>query len=87
VGICDSERHITSKFPTGKGLHQPAHPNQSSQDATEFDQTRLSCATPSATCSEPTGSDLAVVIDAWPTLPEAINAGIVALVRAASSIA
>ncbi len=29
-------------------------------------------------------ADLAVVIDAWPTLPEAIRTGILAMVRAAS---
>ena len=31
-----------------------------------------------------TNSELAAVIDAWPTLPEAIRAGIVAMVRASS---
>ena len=29
--------------------------------------------------------DLAAVVDAWPELPEAIRAGIVAMVKAASS--
>jgi hypothetical protein len=29
--------------------------------------------------------DLATVIDAWPTLPEAIRAGIMAMVRASSA--
>jgi len=31
----------------------------------------------------PTDADLQVLIDAWPALPEAIKAGIVAMVRAA----
>jgi hypothetical protein len=29
-------------------------------------------------------SDLAAVVDAWPTLPEALRAGILALVKAAT---
>ena len=31
-----------------------------------------------------TGPDLAAVVEAWPDLPEAIKAGIVAMVKAAS---
>jgi hypothetical protein len=31
----------------------------------------------------PTDRDLATVVDAWPELPEAIKAGIVAMVKAA----
>ena len=37
---------------------------------------------PTDTCQSP--SDLALVIEAWPTLPEAIRAGIIAMVRSAS---
>jgi hypothetical protein len=33
--------------------------------------------------AEPGDADLAVVVDAWPGLPEALKAGIVATVRAA----
>jgi hypothetical protein len=31
-----------------------------------------------------TDPDLARIVDAWPTLPEAVRAGIVAMVKAAS---
>jgi hypothetical protein len=36
---------------------------------------------PTDTCK--TDPDLAAVVDAWPELPEALKAGIVAIVRAA----
>jgi hypothetical protein len=32
---------------------------------------------------QPTDPDLAIVVDAWDRLPEAVRAGIVAMVRAA----
>jgi hypothetical protein len=35
--------------------------------------------------SEPIPPDLAAVVDAWPQLPEALRAGIVAMVKAASA--
>ena len=38
----------------------------------------------SADCS-PTDPDLAHILDAWPTLPQAVRAGILALVRAAAA--
>ena len=39
---------------------------------------------PCPTAPRDTSPDLALVVDAWPTLPEAVRAGIVAMVRAAS---
>jgi hypothetical protein len=41
-------------------------------------------ATESATSLLPDDRDLAVVVAAWPELPEAVRAGIVALAKAAS---
>lgn len=32
--------------------------------------------------SDPLGADLAAVVEAWPTLPEAVRASILAMVRA-----
>ena len=32
--------------------------------------------------SEPLDTDLAVIVDAWPSLPDAVKAGILAMVRA-----
>ncbi len=34
----------------------------------------------------PTDPDLAALIDAWPTLPRAVKAGIVAMVKAAGGV-
>ena len=39
---------------------------------------------PTDTCK--TDPDLAAVVDAWPELPEAIKAGIVAMVKAAARV-
>ena len=36
--------------------------------------------------ASPTDPDLAAVVAAWPTLPEALRAGIVAMVRAAGDV-
>jgi hypothetical protein len=46
---------------------------------------RFSHRVPTDTCK--TDRDLVAVIDAWPTLPEALRAGIVAMVNAASPTA
>ncbi len=55
----------------------------SRQDATENGSERLPTATQNATRLLPDDPDLAAVVDAWPKLPAAIKAGIVAMVRAA----
>jgi hypothetical protein len=38
------------------------------------------------TDSRPTDPDLALVIERWPTLPEAIRAGILAMVKVSPSV-
>jgi hypothetical protein len=60
------------------------HPTPSSrQDAIVTDPIRPPTATQNATHLLPDDPGLAAVVDAWPDLPEAIKAGIVAMVRAA----
>jgi hypothetical protein len=54
----------------------------SRQDANDNDQKRPLTATQNATHLLPADADLAIVIDAWDRLPEAIRPGIVAMVRA-----
>ena len=41
------------------------------------------CGDPCCTVCSPTGADVALVAATWPSLPEAIRAGIVAMIRAA----
>jgi hypothetical protein len=54
-----------------KGLEQPAESRAAESDASGPD-------------SAPIDTDLARVIDAWPGLPEAVKAGIKAMVKAAT---
>ena len=54
----------------------------SRQDTTDSSSIRPLTATQNATRLLPDDPGLATVVDAWPVLPEAIKAGIVAMVRA-----
>jgi hypothetical protein len=54
------------------------------QDATACDHLRSPSATKNATRALPDDPDLAAVVTAWPSLPEAIRAGILAMVRASA---
>jgi hypothetical protein len=57
----------------------------SRQDATESDSIRPPTATKNAPSDRVVAdADLAAVVDAWPGLPEAIKAGILAMVKAAT---
>ena len=62
--------------------------SSSCPNPTDSDPLRPSTATQNATCScqadVTTDPDLAAVNDAWPNLPEAIKAGILSMVKAAS---
>jgi hypothetical protein len=51
------------------------------QDATACDHLRSPSATKNATRALPDDPDLAAVVTAWPSLPEAVRAGIVAMVK------
>jgi hypothetical protein len=74
----------TAFFTEPHASSSQAHPIPSSrQDATESDPIR----TPTATKNAPSNCvvadvDLAAVVDAWPDLPEAIKAGILAMIKA-----
>src|SRR5271157_3381954 len=83
-GISASDRQDTSKRVNPKGLRRAESPQRSSQGATESDTTRPSRATRGATRPLPDDPDLAAMVAAWPELPEAIRAGLLAMVRAAS---
>jgi hypothetical protein len=73
----DSNRGITDLQSAGRsdGTPQPARDLRKSPEA-------LAPHLPHDTCKMP--PDLAALVEAWPALPEAIRAGILAMVRAAS---
>jgi hypothetical protein len=56
----------------------------SCQEATASVNPHPTGATSSATVSLSNDPDLAAIIDAWPALPEAVQAGILAMVKAAA---
>ncbi len=73
--------------PANYGV-KPSSPSAQSlpssrQDTTDSASIRPPTATQNATHLLPDDPGLAAVVDAWPDLPEAIKAGIVAMVRAA----
>jgi hypothetical protein len=70
-------------FPVFPALSSQAHSTlPARQEATDNDQKRLPVTTQITTRPLPEDADLAAVIDAWDRLPEAIKAGILAMVRA-----
>ncbi len=72
-------------FSRGFATSTPEHSSPSSrQRATQADPKRPSTATENATGVLPADPELAAVIDAWDRLPEAVRAGILAMVRAAA---
>jgi len=80
----------TPSFAEQNPSSSSGHPSPSSrQYPNESGSIRPLTATQSAThpCQPAvtTDPDLAAVVDAWPELPEAIKAGIVAIVKAARS--
>jgi len=80
----DSGRHITSKLPDCKGVAPCKRRPDLRQRATANGGRRPARGTESATSPLPDDPDLAVVVAAWPELPEAVRAGIVAMVKDAS---
>jgi len=70
---------VATSSPTA----QPITPSR--QDTTQAAPKRPLTATQNATHLLPEDSDLAAVIETWDRLPEAIRAGIVAMVKAASN--
>jgi hypothetical protein len=84
VSTGDSKRQDSSNFPDGSGVATNADRRHLRQGATANGGTRPGYATESATNSLNDDPDLAVVVAAWPELPETIRAGIVAMVKAAT---
>ena len=82
--ISDRTRQKPPRIVIPKGLGQVAIPSQSRQQATADAPFRPLTATETATRLLPAEADLATVIDAWDCLPDAVRAGIVAMVKAAS---
>jgi hypothetical protein len=75
----------TRSFPVLSASSIQKHSTSSSRlDATDHARKRLPTATENATALCPADRDLATIVDAWPALPDAIRAGILAMVKAAS---
>jgi hypothetical protein len=69
-------------FQAGTPLHKTPQKNDLDDAADEHQRKPQQCA---AETAAPTDPDLCQVIDAWPTLPEAVRAGIVAMVKASGN--
>ena len=80
----DSQRQIASKADTGKELVTHHEVGDSRQQATLGVMPRPPVATKSATSPLADDPDFAVVLAAWPELPHAVRAAIVATVKAAA---
>jgi hypothetical protein len=68
--------HIISK-----GLRQAGSIDKVRQDPTPSDPTRPQTATETATSPLPDDPDFALIASAWSQLPQAIRAGILAMVK------
>jgi len=80
----DRTRQYTSKPVSNKGVATHQHEAESRQQATPNVIRRPPRATKSATGALMDDPELAAVIDAWDRLPEAVRAGIVAMVKVAA---
>jgi hypothetical protein len=82
ASIADRRRQDTSKPPDCEGAASHKNRCDLRQGATANVGPHPTSATESATSLIAEYSDLAVVVTAWPELPEAVRAGIVAMVKA-----
>jgi hypothetical protein len=80
----DSRRQIASESDTAKELVTDADRGESRQQTSLSVRPRPRGATKSATSALANDPDFAVVLAAWPELPHAVRAAIVATVKAAS---
>ena len=71
----------TRTSPSGQGILSPQPLRRNSCQHTTYDRAKIDSAEYSAP-DDRIDPDLAAVIDAWPSLPEAIKAGIVAMIEA-----
>src|SRR5262245_10116968 len=83
-GTCDRGRPIPSRAVISNNLRRTSSAPSSRPGPPTSEQVRPSTATQIATRMLPDDPDLAAVVAAWPGLPDAIRAGILAMVRAAS---
>jgi hypothetical protein len=79
----DTSRQLASERDVAKGIATLRNGADSRQQATETGSPRPTRATKSGTSHLERDSQLDAVIDAWPDLPAAIRAGIVAMVKPA----
>jgi hypothetical protein len=79
----DTPRHLRSKDDTTKDVATHHAAGDSRQQAVSSDTPRSIGATKSATRLLAQYPDLAAVAAAWPDVPEAVRAGVVAMVKAA----
>jgi hypothetical protein len=75
--------HVPFSLPIPLGLCQLKPDSGSRTEPTPSEPLRLPSATRGATRLLPNDPDLAAVVAAWPELPEAIKAGILAMVKTA----
>jgi hypothetical protein len=78
----DSTRLDASNPPIPRGVRSFLDAGDLQQDATTCDHLRSPRATKNATRALPDDPDLAAVVTAWSSLPGAVRAAIVAMVRA-----
>jgi len=67
-----------------RGFCRPLHDSPTSKPDKRLRLSALPVADHLPTDTRKTNPDLAAVVDAWPDLPEALKAGIVAMVKAAA---
>lgn len=83
--IGERTRQNTSNAASPLGLRQPHSDRGSRTEPIQNDSPRLPRATRGATRDRVVPDpDLAAIVAAWPELPEALRAGILAMVKAAS---
>ena len=73
-------------FKTGETIPQVTVPPASCGNCPPRWQRRSCAARNQARLNAPKDPDLAAVVDAWPDLPEALKAGIVAMVKATARV-
>jgi hypothetical protein len=84
MGVSDISRH--DETPSGKTLQFPGATSKSRRhDKTPRVTARGSSATQSAPKKSPIDPDFAIVEEAWDRLPEAIRAGILAIIRSSQA--
>lgn len=82
MGLCGLRISDGGQYPR-QGSNTPANPLGKPQTGGERGTESGTPGDDSATIRQPHDPELAAVVTAWPHLPQAVRAGIVAMVRAA----